>query len=930
MNIPLSYRAPNPPVPFVGRAQEVRALEQALERARTIAVCGAGGIGKSALVSCALERRGEDAAQVVYVELGALRGAPGSLLDVVLRALCAVMGYAPERAEQQPRRGEEQLANIIDMADALGLIVALDDLHLAQAQEREALVRLASRCARHARWVFISREALPGADVSLSLGPMDGEALRELAWSIQPDADARSVHRLARAVIGSPWRMIQALRGDPDEGVVRLEGYDEATRRALWRMAALTLPQSAETLDAIGVARAVQAELVAQSLAIRTLDGVRLHDMTRELLASARDAPDAALLSDLLDALGGCTAPHAALDRARLAARHGRLDALTDTLEAHGEALMDQGYAPELWAVLQPLHAPEVATWRLLCAHLYGSPEAIEAVDDATIRDDQLRLRALRLQHHYERGDYPLAERLAGALRADAEAAGEAWIAVKAAQHLAVVQLLTGRAPQCVETLGQAPPLDDVQRQMDMVLRVMAHMRTGEQERAREVIDALYRLLPTQRGQWRSRLAYNLCLLEYQRQEYSAALELFTREIDDDPIALTLFAGRKALLLGAALTWLAVDIPFSRALLERLETIRTAGANHQARHDIISQGVALMATGRLDAATVEAVADACAARAEWDDVSTAHALLARRSLMAGTLAASRTPSGAPPTSGSVEEALLVAQSALRHDQEPPPIAPQAGAGAMLSLLGAMTDLMRDNAPPPHALAALIERAQRQQLRIVALELLALGCLVDEGGRFARDLAVCVVAVASPRYRALARFWAASASGDVEALLALAFDDALDPDAEARRYALGMLGAPEVALDAWERRAITRAQDRLGWSPWLCEGGGSAPLRVVDPARKLVVSRAGGAVSLERDPTPWRLLVALLDAGHASKEALVSQVWGVAEYHPLHHDNRLRLAARNLRKLVEDDPKAPTWVVTREDGYGLTGRVVVLS
>jgi DNA-binding winged helix-turn-helix (wHTH) protein len=61
-------------------------------------------------------------------------------------------------------------------------------------------------------------------------------------------------------------------------------------------------------------------------------------------------------------------------------------------------------------------------------------------------------------------------------------------------------------------------------------------------------------------------------------------------------------------------------------------------------------------------------------------------------------------------------------------------------------------------------------------------------------------------------------------------------------------------------------------------------------------------------------------------GRASKEELVTAVWGEREYHPLRHDNRLHLAVLKVRREIEDDPKLPARLLATPDGYSLGGRV----
>ena len=61
-------------------------------------------------------------------------------------------------------------------------------------------------------------------------------------------------------------------------------------------------------------------------------------------------------------------------------------------------------------------------------------------------------------------------------------------------------------------------------------------------------------------------------------------------------------------------------------------------------------------------------------------------------------------------------------------------------------------------------------------------------------------------------------------------------------------------------------------------------------------------------------------------GRATKEELVVAVWREAEYHPLKHDNRIKLMVHKLRKSLENDAAAPYRLLTTDDGYALGGQV----
>jgi DNA-binding response OmpR family regulator len=89
------------------------------------------------------------------------------------------------------------------------------------------------------------------------------------------------------------------------------------------------------------------------------------------------------------------------------------------------------------------------------------------------------------------------------------------------------------------------------------------------------------------------------------------------------------------------------------------------------------------------------------------------------------------------------------------------------------------------------------------------------------------------------------------------------------------------------------------------------------------AEKRVTRPDGRTIDLARHAKLHRIMAILCEkGGRASKEDLVVGAWGVREYHPLRDDNRLHVAARRLRVLLGDDPRAPRWLLTEPDGYAL--------
>lgn len=92
---------------------------------------------------------------------------------------------------------------------------------------------------------------------------------------------------------------------------------------------------------------------------------------------------------------------------------------------------------------------------------------------------------------------------------------------------------------------------------------------------------------------------------------------------------------------------------------------------------------------------------------------------------------------------------------------------------------------------------------------------------------------------------------------------------------------------------------------------------------LDERRAEVCLPDGRRVEFSTRPLLWRLLTTLWErGGRACKEDLARAAWPAEPYHPLRHDNRLQVAVRKLRELIEADRFAPRRVVTTDDGYAL--------
>ncbi len=937
--IPLALRLPNPPSRFFGRARELDWFDASWDDARTLVIWGAGGIGKSTLLLQALHTNPRVTRDlVVYVGLRAHSDATAPLLEVTWRTLCAALGYETSRSNTAPRDADTLLADVIDMADERGLCVVIDDAHLARPDELDTLLDAATRYARSSRWVVASRTAPDASspDALLQLGPMDHEPLHQLAMHLSPHEDPRHAHRVTHAVAGSPWRLIQAMRKGLDHAGLTLDGFSEPTRDALRRMAALRLPLTDDALDACGVPHELIDELVRQSLVTRTLEGARLHDMARETLALA-PSDWAEVVPELLSGLDGRTEPNARLERIRVAANAERDALANDELERSGELLIGRGFSAELWGTLHTHARPALTRWRIKSAHACGTAQAFDAIAHLEVPRDQFELRTLELHMMYRKERFVEAIEVAQALIADAEAAGERHAAMDARQILATLHLYTGDPARAEELLDQTTPTDDLQRNMAQVLKALLVAQRGDVALAASIADTLRNGLDTLARPLRAKVAFNVCLIDYRLQRFGAALDLFHDELDSDPLAFTMFTGRKSLSMGAALALQAADAELAYATLARVSNVRVAPST-QTRRTLLTLGIDQLDSGEVDLDLLRASTHDAVTRRAWDDASFGVALGARDALHRGEPSPpSSLPDDAAPTSNLYIAELLAEQSAWRHDGTPSPtdIPAHLLDYRKISIVAQATAAMRGGRDHG-ALWEARGLAHDERLHLIEFEAVALGCLWEtldaphDARRWREALGALTSHTSSRRIDALAAFWEAASTRDVATLADLArARGGLARTCEAVRYAQALLALGEPTLDPLERATIQALRRELGWTHVSILGEPSTDRWIVDTTSKTVVS-PHGEVAMGRHTTPWKMLEVLLDASSATKEHLVSEIWEVDEYHPLRHDNRLRLTARNLRRLVELDPKDHAWILTDEDGYRLGGSTVVLA
>jgi hypothetical protein len=249
--------------------------------------------------------------------------------------------------------------------------------------------------------------------------------------------------------------------------------------------------------------------------------------------------------------------------------------------------------------------------------------------------------------------------------------------------------------------------------------------------------------------------------------------------------------------------------------------------------------------------------------------------------------------------------------------------------ALAALLGGDAKRALDRARAAQALAKshafAVYEAEALELVLAALLLLDRR---HELARGADELSALGRRMGSGRFAAEGELWSLAAEPELdrpELVERLAQLDQVAPVAARRARAL--LG-DTAALDSLDQLVIARLHERGFRAPELVTSGApDAPTWGLDARRRAIWLEDGTRIDLVSRDVPWRLLEVLADAGGAAdKETLVARIWAPKEYHPLKHDNRLRLAVRELRRVIEVDVAHPERVLTTDDGYALGGKV----
>ena len=946
--IPLRHRLPNPPAHFVGRSNEIQWLDHALKEAPVSIVWGGDGLGKSALVSHVICSRHEAMlSRVLFISAARTDEPRADLLRRLLHVTLEALGYEAPKG-RRATTPLEQISDLIDLADSASLWIVLDDLSLTDSEAVEPLLDSLSRYARRSRWIITSRCAsrLTSASLAqLQLGLMSHAELSQLASMMLPDTPPLVASRLSSLAGGSPWRLRQAARFGEDALSEDPCSLTATERDALKTLSALSFPASITVLRALGITEAAQEGLVSRSLVVRSLEGFKLHDIARKTLPLDADA-DALARQRLrvLDVLVEQREPNACLNVLRLALSNGRPEVARSLLDREGEALIRAGFAPEIWAALAVVTHPTLESWRLRAAWVFGSDEAIQTAQQLEPSPDDLDARLAHLHLVYLQERFAELEPLATTLAEHADQAKAAYIAADARLLAAITRWARNNLDGAQVMLDAITTTDPEQTWMKKTLQALLLLRRDDLDGAKKISDQLRDDLKNQSGQKRVKLAFNISLIDYNSQAFDRATRLFMSEFDNDALAFTLFSGRRALVMGAVLSFKNANLAYAAKVLQRFMTTDDRRSPLSRRAHLVQLALD-QAFGRLDHATLALTVERCVATEQWEDALFGAALMEREAVCRG-------PRDAPPTidlracparsPAWYILALSVARRTARHGgAAPSPDVPEAMLEMrelrVYELLTRATRALLDREPAAALLKVAAQTSNQHGLKLLEVEVLQLrcldACLHDPDGLSASIDALRAVTApldVAP-IQAQLDWWSAIARRDLSALFYLT---QREHSGGVRRWACAILSndladeAPHT-LDLLEAHMIKQLRARWGLKARTLGVSPCAHLLDLD-ARAL--SRAGGdRVELSTHRTPWRLLTTLIThGGEADKEQLVDAIWSPDEYHPLKHDNRLRLTARNLRRLIEAQPTSPRVILTSDEGYKIGESIKIID
>lgn len=875
----------------------MRWLRAAVERAPITILAGAGGLGKSAL------------------------------------ALFTLHARFPERAAEA-------------LAEAQKRWLVLDDMQHGEAGQVSALLRHAARYGRESRWILTTREVpAEGALLGqvLHLGPMSDLDLTRLTRALDPAASRIDVKAAVERAGGSPFRL-RATHGAaaPAPDAPPLAGLSGSARDVLLalRMLATPLPES-------DIGRIVDLQpgsveaLLRRGILERASQGVRLHELAHHVVPAPDAHESRSLAARAASVLAQSGEAPLALAALRLLLDAGAASEAAALLQASGERLLRGGYAPALWHLLENTIDPRLEHARLLCAVELGDGAALSRTGAPV--HPTLENRFLWAQILHTKGQLAEACLVAEGVRESAAAAGRAALAFDAGLLAARATLNHRGAEAGLALLDALEPVDTVSTAQRDAMTSFALASIGESEaafeRAARVLPVLPELPWPTRGRVGAAVAGALGRIGRLRE----AATMFDRALAEDQQGSARFDVGRAIRFHRAVVFReAGELERARAELARLEPHVGQGSllHHYLQHAWIVLAV--------DAGDLEGIDERIAALDAASPSQLEREALPDRIRLALLRREPFRPrgeqdAGDPSIFGEAHRLYRLELDLRRGDATPDDVLPQLRLRVdvlelhiHLRRVRAVTHLVAGR--PDDALSDLEEAlalARERGLRCLEAELLEIACdtllVLDRDAPLAssiHSLSALGDSMPSARFACSARFYRAVTAPalDLAAVESCACAWTVAPPVALRARAL--LATPE-RLDTVDRQVLSVLERRPGHVrvdhlPGAPAGAWQPGWGLDEPALSVWLP-SGDRVDFSRQPVLWSMLRELAAlGGRATKEQLVLRVWKERAYHPLRHDNRLQAAVRKLRRRIEDDPSAPSRVLTHEDGYALGG------
>jgi hypothetical protein len=955
---PLTSRLPNPPPLFVGRHREMEALAAAMARCPVAVLCGPGGVGKTALALWGMARLpGFDVERALLIDLR-----PGQPVEDVRLQIIRVLaqahgiewvGWADVLHDDESAGGA-----LIDLAESGGYWIVLDDLHNIGAASAASLLLLLARYARRSRWIVTSRTTPSAVELLPQYIVLDGLAedeLRSLGAAFAPAIMAADLAAAVASSGGSPW-LLQQLLSSPGDGDIEdrlLAGLPEGAMDFLKAILPIdkALPLTVLASFTPLPIRELLTQLEQRGIIQHGYGGYRLHDVVRRLIGASpiggHSLPSPLVAGRPLSAQHD---PEAMLEGARLLLSVGVVEDVLTMLERFGGSLLENGYAPRLWQLLELSPDPRLARWRLRCAVALAQPTLLAQLPPPTEPDAEellLWARALLIQGNHEAAQDIAAARYEEAKGVDPRLAVQAGL-------LAVECLSSRRQYHEAELLLSAlKPVDAESGALHDSWSAYCMAAAGHVEEAARRIQTLQQrhqggALPARA---RDQVLLNL----------AKVMGLIGRPIDAYRVSSAVLASSLASAKSLSVHFVVVmDLGHfgeAGALLRRLEPFRGDGS--PLRHvEAVHLAYHQFCIGAL-AAFQETLSYWKPELRRLGDASRLQALIRVEILHKMSLAES------PPPGALADEGLAGGPRNLwgrlymlrwraRAGERLPPVSDvvsthSPASGYYHTYFGVIQIDALLAAGQASAALELCHRViadlRTRGLGAVALELDQVHCdILLTLGRWgeleqgAEDLARRATESGSPKMSTEAQFYGAFAQRrPVDWGLLEVLATRLDTAPIAARRARALLGR-DTPLDAVDQRVLAALKDLRGVAPAVSLALGR-PCNSADPRfrdepgwgladeHRQVWLPDGTSRSLASSPQLWSILASLFEhGGAASKEQLVRDIWNETEYHPLRHDNRLQVAVRKLRQLLEDEASRPTRLVTIAVGYALAGCV----